>query len=107
MRRQFQTLWMAIKQPETATMSSVVRPARPLVAKSPDNIVEANITLTGGALTLTGRIFRFLGPVARGNAAPDICNCPDPVPAFAIQGSVVAYLPLWGAETPRTTRFRF
>lgn len=27
------------------------------------------------------------------NAAPNICNCPDLVPAFAIQGRVSAYLP--------------
>jgi len=30
-------------------MGSVASPARAFVAKSPDNIVEANITLTGGA----------------------------------------------------------
>jgi hypothetical protein len=44
--------------------------------------------------------------VTGGNAAPDFFNRPDPIPAFAIQGSGVAYLPLWGCETPRRTEDR-
>ncbi|MBO0860547.1 MAG: hypothetical protein J2P21_19120, partial [Chloracidobacterium sp.] len=64
---------------------SGVTPSRAIVAKSRNNITLPE------RLTLTGFISGIFGPVAGENAAPDILNCPDRIPAFATQGSGVAY----------------
>src|SRR5262245_66086400 len=58
------------------------------------------LVVTGHRLTTV--LLIILGPVAGGNAAPDILHRPAPIPAFAIQEAGVAYLPFWGSETPRT-----
>src|SRR5215510_15372792 len=65
-------------------MGSVGSQAMAFVAKSPNNISEANIT-PGRGLAITGRrltteFAAIPGPAAGGNAAPDICNRPDPAP---------------------------
>src|SRR5262245_24865386 len=78
-------------------MSSVTRPARAFVAKSRNNIVEANITPLCGD-DPNGSIDNWRGVVAGENAAPDILHGPDPASAFAIRGSGVATCPYGAAR---------
>src|SRR5215831_17205077 len=94
-------LSMAIKQYGPRQRTVWVSPARAFVAKARITLSRRTSPLPEG-LTLTGHQFWIFGPAAEDNAAPDILNCPDPVPAYAIQGAGLATCRLeGGCETRR------
>src|SRR5215472_422695 len=75
-------LSMAIKQYGPRQRTVWGSPARAFVAKARITLSRRTSPLPEG-LTLTGHQFWIFGPAAGGNTAPDILNCPDPVPAYA------------------------